>query len=419
MRTYFLLLCLLFLAAPTLAQQSRIYDPCIRSLRAEKGGCLTLLPILEMGRGGETFEVSFDEMSHDYHRYTYRVQYCTYDWQPCDALFESEYLEATQSAVVIDDVTESRNTTTLYTHYAFTFPNREMRPLLSGNYRLLICDDDVEDPDAPVAEVCFALLEPRATIEGSVTTNTEVDWNAEHQQVEMALSWSGLDVRDARADFHTIVMQNHRLDNCVVAPRASYVNGDRLIWQHCRDLIFKAGNEYRKFETISTRHSGLHVEAVRWMAPDYHMLLATDEVRRNYLYYEAQGGTSVVRSVDGGDSATEAEYVQVHFSLYTGEPLPEGDAVYVTGQWAVPSPASDYRMDYDDATGCYTATLYLKQGYYDYVYLVRHASGAVLDAGPIEGNYYQTANEYTIYAYFRAPADRNDRLVAVGTLRSR
>jgi hypothetical protein len=35
---------------------------------------------------------------------------------------------------------------------------------------------------------------------------------------------------------------------------------------------------------------------------------------------------------------------------------------------------------------------------------------------PIEGNHYQTVNEYLVYVYYRAPGDRYDRLLGVGAL---
>jgi hypothetical protein len=36
------------------------------------------------------------------------------------------------------------------------------------------------------------------------------------------------------------------------------------------------------------------------------------------------------------------------------------------------------------------------------------------NTGPIEGNFYQTINEYMIRAYYRLPGDRYDRLVGIG-----
>lgn len=391
------------------AQQSLLLDNNLRTLRTEIDGTHYVLPVISI-EGRETIHISFDEMSHEYHRFTYRVQHADRNWQPTEGLFESEYLDTNRSNPTIDNFEESRNTTTLYTHYSFDFPNVEMRPLLSGNYRLYICDDDSSDPDSPVAVVCFCVAESRASIAASVTTNTEVDWNGEHQQLEMNVSWRGLDVRDAREDIHTVVMQNNRLDNRVIDARPSYVNGDRLIWEHQRQLVFKAGNEYRKFETTSTRQAGMHTEALRWIEPYYNIILMPDEPRRNYLFQEDFNGISVIRNIDQGHSETESEYVLTHFILHAA-PLADEDEIYVTGQWAQPAFAPEYRMTYDEEIGCYTASLYLKQGYYEYQYLVRENNAPTLNSTPIEGNYYQTTNEYDIYVYYTSPSERYDRLV--------
>ena len=40
----------------------------------------------------DRIEFSFDEMSHQYHRFTYHIQHCDAKWQPSDIL-ESDYLD--------------------------------------------------------------------------------------------------------------------------------------------------------------------------------------------------------------------------------------------------------------------------------------------------------------------------------------
>ena len=43
---------------------------------------------------------------------------------------------------------------------------------------------------------------------------------------------------------------------------------------------------------------------------------------------------------------------------------------------------------------------------------------SVGQTGPIEGNYYQTQNEYSIYVYYRPMGARYDRLIGVTTVRN-
>lgn len=378
------------------------------SLRAEMDGRLTSVPILTLG-GDERVLVSFDEMSHEYHRYVYRLEHCDFNWQTTEDLFYSEYADYTREEVLIEDYTESQNVTTLYTHYSFEWPNEEMRPLVSGNYRLKILLDEGDDP-VQVAEVCIRVVERMVGINASVTTNTEVDMNDSHQQVVMEIDCGGLAARDLREEIHTIVLQNDRFDNSVKDAQPSYINGGRLIWDHQRDLVFAAGNEYRKFEILSARYPGLHTENIRYHAPYLHATIMTDEVRRNYLAAEDQNGINVIRNVDNYDDVSETEYMLTHFELKSARPVPDAD-VYLNGAWTTGGISPEWKLAYDPERGAYVGTFMLKQGYYNYQYLVVPRNGERTRTRDFEGDFYQTENDYRILVYYRHPGARYDRLV--------
>lgn len=423
------LLLLFWLVATTaLAQQSRIL-PCdpsygrILTLRTEVEGHYEPLPTLTLN-GRERMEVGFDEMSHEYHRYVYRLQHCDFRWQPTEELFFSEYADATQEEVPIEEYDESRNVTTHYTHYSFTFPNADMRPLVSGNYVITILCDEGEEP-AAVAEVCLRVVEPRVGVSMEVSPNTEIDTNGSHHQISLQLDCTGLQSRDLREEIHTVLVQNDRLDNAIVDAAPSYVNGTRLIWEHSRDLVFAAGNEYRKYEILSARYPGLHTESIHYYEPYLHATIMADERRRNYLYAEDMNGLNVIRNTDNQDDATETEYMLTHFTMLCDEPLDDAD-VYINGKWTTGGIAPEWRLQYDAGAKGYTGTFMLKQGYYNYQYLVvpreNQAKRSAFSqpeglTAPFEGDYYQTQNEYRLFVYHRHPADRYDRLVATKLLK--
>lgn len=417
-----------FFATTAFAQQSRIL-PCapeygsILTLRTEVGGWLDPLPVLTLGSSQEV-EVSFDEMSHEYHRYVYSLQHCDFHWQPTEDLFYSEYAESTQEYVPIEDYTESQNVTTHYTHYAFTFPNPDMRPLVSGNYRLTILCDEGSEPE-PVAEVCIRMLEPLVGITADLTTNTEVDVNARHQQITMTVDCAKLNVRDLREEVHTIVLQNDRLDNAVVDAAPSYINADKAIWDHQRELVFPAANEYRKFEILSPRYPGLHTESIHYYEPFLHATIMTDEQRRNYLAVEDLNGVNVIRNTDNQDDLSETEYMLTHFALQCDEPFYDAD-VFLNGKWTTGGVSPEWKLTYDKAQKAYVGTYMLKMGYYNYQYLVVPRENQLKRTyfgepcgftEPFEGDYYQTSNDYRILVYHHQPGARYDRLVGAATLK--
>lgn len=427
MKRTLLLLFFLFALCCVHAQMSRLI-PCppecghILTVRTEVKGLLDPLPILTLG-SRETIEVSFDEMSHDYHRYIYRLQHCDFRWKPSEGLFYTEYAESTQDGVPIEDYVESRNVMTHYTHYSFSFPNADMRPLLSGNYRLtILCDDD--EP-VPVAEVALRVVEPCVSVTAEVTTNTEVDTNDSHQQLSMSVDATGLAARDLRDEIHTVILQNDRLDNAVVDPPVSYINGMRLIWEHQRQLAFPAGNEYRSYEILSERYPGYHTDNIRYHEPFLHATIMSDERSRHYLAKDDLNGTCIIRNTDNDDDATETEYMLTHFTLLCDDPYEDGD-VFLNGKWATGGIAPEWRLTYNAEEKAYTGTFMLKQGYYNYQYLFvsrdaqlrRTPFGQPMgQTAPFEGDFFQTSNDYRILVYHIQPGARYDRLVGTAIVK--
>ena len=386
----------------------------LRTLRMTVDGDASRFPVLKLN-SNEKLEVSFDDLTHEYQRYTYKIEHCDVEGNPTTELFESDYVRTIDDQVVITNYEPSENTTVQYTHYAFSIPNTNMRPLISGNYRLTVSTENEEDEEVVVLQTYFAVVDTKVGIYPSATTNTEVDWNGTHQQIELKVDCSNLVVRDAQSEIKTLVMQNRRFDNMAKDVPFTAQNGNVLLWEHSRGLIFDAGNEYRKMEILSTRYPGMHGESVRWFDPYYHYTLQTDYPRRNYLYDEDRNGQSVVRYEGAGDADTQADYVMTHFVLDTPQ-LPEGKEVYVSGQWTSLGLAPQYKMHFNHADACYEANILMKCGYYNYLYLCADKSNPQVGSTmPIEGNYFQTENEYDILVYYRPTGSRYWQLVGCVT----
>ncbi|MEI6053637.1 MAG: type IX secretion system plug protein domain-containing protein, partial [Opitutaceae bacterium] len=103
--------------------RTQIFNPAIKTLQINLVGQKFSLPVIDLN-GQDALQVSFDEMSHGAHAYSYKVIHCNADWTVSD-LSTNQYLTG-YSTVNITDVTKSLNTTFLYTHYAFQLPNSDM-----------------------------------------------------------------------------------------------------------------------------------------------------------------------------------------------------------------------------------------------------------------------------------------------------
>ena len=188
MRLHYAAIPIIFMihAAAGKAQRNQIYSNRIASLQVTVGNNWLAPPIAKLNELNNTpVNISFDDMTHEYHRYTYTIEHCEADWETSESLFASDYIEGFSEGNTIDNVAQSVNTNQLYTHYSLSIPNERCAIKMSGNYRLTVYDDN--NNQEPILSACFYVVEPAARVTLAVTTNTDIDINKAHQQVSMQL----------------------------------------------------------------------------------------------------------------------------------------------------------------------------------------------------------------------------------------
>lgn len=404
------MLCL-WLSVAGWAQRNRILNPDIASLQVVAGNNWLSMPVIGLGEGVPV-NIAFDDLTHEYRRYAYKVEHCNADWSTSGDLFVSDYIDGFNADNVIEHVEQSINTNMLYTHYRFQIPNERCKLKMSGNYRVTIYD--ANDDDKAVAECCFMVVEPRMGIKLSVDANTDKGINSRWQQVAMEVKYGGgLSVTDVQRQIYTVVMQNGRWDNAVVNAKPQFVMGDGLRWSHNPQLVFEAGNEYRKFEMLDVRHANMGVEKIDWDGEAYHAYLWPDEPRGSYVFDEDANGAFYIRNGDNRENSSTSEYIHVHFTLRS--PRLDGD-VFVNGVWTNDQLSAPYKMQFDEGAQCYRLSLLLKQGYYSYQYVWQQPNGQIATV-PSEGSFYQTENRYQALVYYRKMGERADRLVGFTEIR--
>ncbi|MFA6719231.1 MAG: DUF5103 domain-containing protein [Prevotella sp.] len=403
------LLFVLCISMVLMAQRHEVLSPRIASLQVTAGDDWQSIPIITLGQ--ETpIVISFDDLTHEYHRYSYRLEHCEADWTISDQLFDSDFCIGFSSGNTIDDFEQSTGVNQLYTHYQLQIPNRKCQLKMSGNYRLTVYDE--QNDNTEMFKAYFMVVEPTMHVGLNMTTNTDADINGRHQQLEMRLNYGGTKVTEPTTQIKSVVLQNGRWDNAVVNSQPQYDMGDGLQWSHDRDFIFNGGNEYRKFEMLDVTHTTMGLESISWDGKMYHAFIWTDEPRPSYVYDEDADGAFALRNSDNIENDTQSEYIMTHFRLKS--PRLSGD-VYLNAAWTNDRFLPQYKMQWNDDTQQYEAELWLKQGYYSYQYLLMQPDGGVTPV-PSEGNFYQTQNSYQALIYYKGNGERADRLVAYGAL---
>ena len=384
-----------------------VYDPQVKSLQAVVNNDWLSPAVMRLGTD-DVLHIGFDELSHQYNRYIYKVEHCEADWSPSEELFESNWMEGFNNNP-IDTYEHSVNTTFAYTHYSLDIPNSMMRLKMSGNYRLHIYKNGDEEQE--VATVDFRVTEQSMPLTLTATTNTDIDTNLSHHQVSVALVHQGFRIVNPEEQIRLVVMQNGREDNLRQNLKPTIIGPGMMEWTHHKGLIFDAGNEYHKFEILDVSHPTMGIETIHWDNDErvFEAAPFINEPRPHYLYDEDADGAFYIRNSDNWENNTTSDYVWVNYRLRSPQ-LPEGSIV-IDGQWTTDSEPRNYEMTYDDAQQLYTARLLQKQGYYSYQYLWRHADGTT-GILPSEGSFYQTENRYQAFVYFRGIGDSTWRLTA-------
>jgi hypothetical protein len=393
--------------------QTEIYAAQIKSLEVKVAGELISEPFIELN-GDRTLEVDFDVLNHTQGRYAYTLIHCDADWKK-SALFPIEYMDGFQG-MTIDDVAQAFNTTAHYTHFRLFLPNDYVRFKVSGNYVILVHEEDT--PDKIAFSARFSVCESLVDLQASLTSNTDIAFNKTYQQVSFRIDTRNLPVAYPQTDLKIRVNQNRRTDHEVVGLQPSSISSRLLTYEHIPALIFEAGNEYRRIEFLTHRYNGLNIERIQYFNPFYHADVMTEQSRagQTYHYDQDQNGRFFIRCSNCQNPKVEADYYVVHFA-YESQPFPDGD-LYLLGDFLRNRLDGNSRMEYNVETGCYEKAMLLKQGYYNYQYVFLPHGATRGELLRTEGSYYQTENEYAITVYYRPTGARYDRIIGRTTIRN-
>ncbi|MCM1310127.1 MAG: DUF5103 domain-containing protein [Bacteroides sp.] len=386
---------------------TEIFDPHFKSLQVIDPTNLLGQPIIKPNNAASAIKISFDELADDSRFLRYRLIHCDSNWKPSQSITELDYIDGFNEAQVVDYALSDKSLTH-YVHYNITIPNEDMRPLLSGNYLVEVFDE--ENPDETLLQARFMVDESLVGISMTASSRTDVDYNSKHQQLSVKANLENAHIDNAYNDLKLVIIPNGRVADSRTLLHPLQVTQNIATYKHQKELIFPAGNEYRRFDLANLRYPGMGVYAIDYVEPFYNAMLKTDTPRVNsgYTYDQTQAGRYFPAEIYSTEPEIDADYVLTFFTLQ----MPKlNEDVYLDGDFVLRKRNSDSRMIYDESNGAYIKTLLLKQGMYNYQYV----TGSGLN--PIEGDNYETGNEYVALLYYCPPGARYDRLIGSAIIR--
>ena len=370
------------------------------------------LPVIELG-SAQKLICKFDLFSRDPRNYRYTIVHCDADWNP-SRLVTSEYLEGFADNT-INDYAFSINTTIPYINYRLILPNENVLIRLSGNYLLKVWEEGKKDQ--PVLIKPFYVTEKQVEVNGIVQKATYEGYSGASQQVAFTISYPRFAIPDPLNEIKTVVMQNSRSDNRLFHMKPTFIRQNQLVFEEKMNP-YKGGNEFRNFNAKNLQTNGMGIRAIEFRDPYYYLFLETDQSRRkeSYLTRNDLNGSFLVKNDRVSDSDLESDYIYVHFTLVPPDQV-TNDQIFVFGaltDWQC-LPAN--QMTFQQDTKMYEADLLLKQGFYDYQYVILKDTKAI-DATFLEGSHVETENNYPVFVYYRGFSARYDRLIAYRVLNS-
>lgn len=393
--------------------ENKIFDYSIRTPQAFPLNNPTGYPMIELN-SNTPIEFHFDLMGEDREDFNYAVYHCDHNWQVSD-LNTVEYLSGFQWQEIFD-VEYSFNTQIEFLHYSFQFPNEMSKPLRSGNYGVIVYKGD--DPfKNQVLTFRVLIYESLVGIDGSVVGSSIVGERFKKQEIDFRMLTGGYYMPAVQSDLHVTLLQNGQWSTAINDLKPTFVKTGELLFDYNGPNNFDAGNEWRAFEVKSTKFAGINVERILLEQDGWHVHLRNDIINGTRAYQTEfdLNGKYFIRNDLAENPFLEAEYVFVHFSL--SSPTISNSKVYIqTGE----SEFSPFRMEctYNFTTKAYEGTFLLKQGYYNYRYLLLDLYHPKGDLTLTEGNFFQTENDYHVIAYYYDRQLGMDRLVGVAALNS-
>ncbi len=366
-------------------------------------------PVIQLG---EVLHLEFDDIIGDEANYYYTIEHFNYDWTPSE-LQKSEYLIGFDNVRILN-YNNSYNTLQGYTHYNLRIPNKDSQGLkVSGNYMLKVLNENEE----LVFSRKFMVYEPVAQVKVNIKRSRDLKYINTNQVVNFSIVSPDFLIRNPESTIKVLITKNHNLKSAIDNIKPQYTIGNELIYKYDKETSFPGSNEYLQFDSKDIRATTIDIGKIE-LNDLYSHYLFTDRSRDTepYTYNPDINGQFVIRTLQGENSSIEAEYVWTHFKLQNYDPIEEGE-IHLYGAFNNFVLDDSTKMKYNKASGLYENTLLIKQGFYNYQYVLLNKDGSI-DEGFISGNFDVTENDYQVLVYFRDLGARFDRIIGYGNASS-
>jgi hypothetical protein len=372
----------------------KIYLPDIKTVLLHKDGWELSYPVISLG-SSDKLKLSFDELTKTRTEYHYIIKHCSSDWIQ-DDLETFEYMDSPGDDR-ISQYAYSFSTYVPYVHYELIYPTADWQFHRSGNYCILVYE---QDQKKPAFTRRFMLSEDRLDINTVLRKPGEGSQDENAQALDIKIQLPENDNENLSEIPILVVNQNGNWYNSKTFTEPMLSGGTEVEYRLDGKDAFSGSNEFRNFDIKSVKYQSPNIQNITFMNNIFQIGLHPEKSREYKPYYFDNdiNGKSYIKIQEGVNSGTDADYLNVYFTLSMLQSLIEGK-VYITGAFCLWKTDEGNCLKYNSQTGSYEITLQLKQGYYNYLYAYVKKGSHTPDFNIIEGSHFETENDYLIMAY--------------------
>lgn len=383
--------------------RDKVYDQYIKSVQLYPNlsqiSSQTLSPVIGL-RNNVQLVLEFDELFSEAYSYRAKIIHCNANWQP-SGLSPLQYVQE-YNEFDVNDFEYSFGTITPYVHYKFILP----KTTISGNFLLVVYGEDEEDI---IITRRFMVYEQLVAISDQYEIMSNAPYSLTRQQIQFEVRYSGIELINPMEYITVNILQNQRWDNAKLDLKPTFIREAQKILEYkhfTEDDAFLAGNEFRYFDMRSLQYFGFHVRTTKFTKDKIFAWIETDKPRAHLAYSIERNlnGRFFIENLERKIPTIENDYTLVTFTL---ESPRLNDNIYLSGKFTDYQKNSSTQMQYNSAVNGYQGTHVLKQGHYDYQYVLASAKRE----NEIGGNKREANNIYEILVYYRSQQLRTDIII--------
>lgn len=369
-------------------------DIKIKSLKYYPGDSETAFPVLIQGEGPGYISIDFDIDSKHQPDLSIVFRFCDRNWNPYENAFLINFGKNIAPNLNLSTLPTTVERAKYHFHGKYPDGNRYVSFPFSGNWMFFITD--AQDTSKIYGYGKFYVVQNEIAVHDTLKNQVLESNNYFPTELgkvySIATSFMVGDKLFPGFVSAVYIIENHKIDYPVIIDksfntntRQYYSDGDRGFRFIASDI--RPGNEYRQVDLRNiNKYNSVNVRA------------QFDGLEYSRFFKEGR------RDLDGGSiidnfKNQNSTYLNVNFSVRPPDKV-YGE-VFLVGAFNNWKLSSDYLMDYNG--GVFSKTIELKRGIYDYQYVVAEINNGSIENPDwyiLEGNSYDTVNEYSVFVYY-------------------